>query len=100
MTTWFDTPSFSIDPLAQVTRFDNSSANLVDYVCRSATVTDYDPVCPFPFANEGWGEIVGYHKTDFEDSDKVVLGTCSITYASSLDAWGFVYEQAMYMSIR
>ena len=88
----------SIDPIDQFSRF-NSSYNLVDYVCGTATDTDYDPVCPFPYINAGWGSVVGYHKTNFEDASSVTLGTCSITYASSLDVWGFVYERAVYMSI-
>ena len=87
-----------IDPHRQYSRF-NSSVNLVNYVCKTATLTDYDPVCPFPFVNQEWGDIIGYRSTKFEHASDVVLGDCSQTFAESLGAWGFRIEQMFYMGL-
>ena len=79
----------------------NSTSELVDYVCKTSTVADFVPVCPFPFINEGWGSIIKFRHTDFSDAagSGIVLQDCSITYGDSLSKWGAFEESCLYMTL-
>jgi hypothetical protein len=79
----------------------DSTTELVDYVCKTSSATDYVPVCPFPFINQGWGSIIKFRHTDFSEAAvaDIVFDDCSITYAESLSKWGIFEESCIYMTL-
>mmetsp|Transcript_5629 Transcript_5629/g.11264 ORF Transcript_5629/g.11264 Transcript_5629/m.11264 type:complete len:510 (+) Transcript_5629:163-1692(+) len=77
----------------------NSTEEEVDYVCRVSTRTDYTPVCPYPFINKGWGEIIKWRGTDFDKASEITLNDCSITFGEALSKWGAFEESMFYMTL-
>ena len=77
----------------------NTTEELVEYVCRTSTTSNYEEVCPFPYINKGWDSIIKWRGTNFDGASEVEANDCSITYGDSLVHFGMFEESCVYMTV-
>ena len=81
---------------SQLLRF-NTSADLIEYVCYTADEYNYDPVCPFPFINAGWYDILHWMRNPSEAKYSAVkLGDGSILMSEAFGSWQYDLKSAIY----